>query len=341
MKVAFDWGISSYYGWGVYGLNLALEWSKDPSIELFAEAPLDLNAIALDPLRKRALRPFIARSLARKIPPDAIRLHALGNELLPESDAPIGVIFFESPLSPAAIARARRYKLIITGSSWNEKVLRDAGVSNVHTILQGVDPSLCHPAPRRGLYPGKFLIFSGGKAEPRKGQDMVVKAFRIFAQKHPDAMLVAAWHSPWPQLAAGMDLDLSPLADRVVDVGAVPNTLMPLIYRECDVALFPNRAEGGTNLVAMECLACGVPAILSSNTGHRDLINRTGVFPLERQKPLSNGWFESDVEEMVEALEVVRRHCDGMNGSGHNPIADLTWSATATALADAIKEFST
>ena len=29
---------------------------------------------------------------------------------------------------------------------------------------------------------------------------------------------------------------------------------------------FSNRAEGGTNLVAMECMAAGVPTIVSNNT---------------------------------------------------------------------------
>jgi glycosyltransferase involved in cell wall biosynthesis len=119
-------------------------------------------------------------------------------------------------------------------------------------------------------------------------------------------MLVTAWHSPWPQLARGMDLDLSEFADRVIDVGALPNGLMAPIYRECDVALFCNRAEGGTNLVAMECLACGLPTILSDNTGHRDLL-RMGLGLRLSQKPnaLWSEWGDSDVEEAVETLEWV------------------------------------
>jgi glycosyltransferase involved in cell wall biosynthesis len=47
---------------------------------------------------------------------------------------------------------------------------------------------------------------------------------------------------------------------------------MPSVLQEMNVAVFPNRAEGGTNLVAMECMACGLPVILSGNTGHLDLI---------------------------------------------------------------------
>ena len=52
--------------------------------------------------------------------------------------------------------------------------------------------------------------------------------------------------------------------------------------------------------------------ILSANTGHLDLIERTECFPLERQTPLTTesrgfrgteGWGESNVDEIVEELE--------------------------------------
>lgn len=336
MKLALDWQLSSYFGWGVYGLNLALEWSGDPSIEARSVLPVQMGNIALDPLRRRALKGFVGRS-HQPFPDDAVVLHALGNDLVGHQSqaARIAVIFFEHELSRAAIEKAKRYDLIITGSSWNEQLLREAGVHNVTTILQGIDPTLFHPAPRRGLFADRFVIFSGGKAEPRKGQDLVVKAFRIFAERHPDAMLVTAWHSPWPQLAAGMDLDLREFGDRVIDVGAVPNAMMAPIYRECDVGLFPNRAEGGTNLVAMECIACGVPTILSNNTGHRDLIGRAGVRPL-RQSPGAtwSEWGESDVDDIVAVLESARTWSRQLR----NPIEDLTWSRTARALKSTVEK---
>jgi glycosyltransferase involved in cell wall biosynthesis len=44
------------------------------------------------------------------------------------------------------------------------------------------------------------------------------------------------------------------------------------IRNYADIAVFPNRAEGGTNLVAMECIASGIPTILNPETGQRDLL---------------------------------------------------------------------
>src|SRR6185312_7856169 len=155
----------------------------------------------------------------------------------------------------------------------------------------------------------RFLVFSGGKLERRKGQDIVLAAFRVFAERHPEAMLVTAWRNAWPTpksnidesgLTAPLPFDAEGQADiagwaaanglgpgNFSDLGFVPNAQLPTILREMDAAVFANRAEGGTNLVAMECMACGVPTILSRNTGHLDLIEDDNCFPLTQQGELA------------------------------------------------------
>jgi glycosyltransferase involved in cell wall biosynthesis len=337
MELVIDWMVSAFFGWGVYGVNLALELSRDPTIDARAASPIDPNTLGVDALRMRALTPFLTRTEQGPPSGNAAWLHALGNEFRLERPpgARIGVIFFEAPLSPTAIERARGYDLIITASTWNEQVLQAAGINHVRTILQGVDRSLFFPAPRRNLFPDRFVIFSGGKAEPRKGQDIVVAAFRIFARRYPEALLVTAWRSSWPQLSSGMDLDLTAFADSVVDIGQLPNGAMAAIYRECDVALFPSRAEGGTNLVAMECLACGVPTILSDNTGHRDLL-RMGFGYRLIQKPSAfwSEWGESDVEAVVEALEEAYRKANRPTEAAKLP----QWSDVTASLMPLVRD---
>ena len=58
--------------------------------------------------------------------------------------------------------------------------------------------------------------------------------------------------------------------DAFVDLGWVPNWQMAAILRDMDVGLFPNRCEGGTNLVAMEAMVLSsrnqiVASVPSSN----------------------------------------------------------------------------
>ncbi len=388
-RVVIHWGISSFFGWGVYGLNLALHWSADPDLEPLCSLPVDERQIVVDPLKRRQLEPFIAASA--KLRADIERyaggevatnvpvLAALGNNFAVSpasgnvrfSGKPtVGVVFFEIPrLDPSVIDNAKALPLIVAGSTWNERILREYGVTSVKTVIQGVDPTIFHPAPRAGILGDRFKVFSGGKLELRKGQDLVIAAFRVFAERHPDALLVTAWHSPWPQFARQIDLsgraapvtfsgdkvDVSAWAaangikaDQILDLGAVPNAFMPPILREMDVALFPNRAEGGTNLVAMECMACGVPVILSANTGHLDIIEDGNCYRLDRQREVSGqggpvggtpGWGESDVDEILEALERAyadREDARHRGARGAETLARYTWAATSRAMKDIV-----
>jgi glycosyltransferase involved in cell wall biosynthesis len=273
---------------------------------------------------------------------DGTVLHALGNRFLgsplPRAGGRLGrttcaLINFEDPVLPNAANICGDFRLMITPSRWNEQVLRDQGVTNVATVIQGVDPSVFHPGPRSGVLEGRFAVFSGGKLEHRKAQDLVLLAFRAFAQRHAEALLVTCWHSPWPAIAQTLNSnpDVAPVgfgADGKLDtvgwatanglrpeqfmaLDMMPNHQIGRTLREMDVAVFPNRCEGGTNLVAMECMACGLPCIISNNTGHVELIATGGTLPLLRQGPLphrsahTEGWAESDVDEIVEALEYV------------------------------------
>jgi len=235
-------------------------------------------------------------------------------------------------------------------------------------VLQGIDPTLFHPAPRAGHMGERFCVFSGGKLEYRKGQDIAVAAFARFARRHPDALLVSAWHNPWPELVKSLadsrvtasvpftadgrpDVQLWTRAAGIpphqfLDLGAVPNAAMPTILREMDVAVFPNRCEGGTNLVAMECMACGIPTILSDNTGHKDLIAADNCYVLSRQSAIilddrgTQGWGESDVDEIVESLEAVWQQRDESRrrgAMGAEAMAQLSWRRQIGRLHDVLQ----
>ena len=89
-----------------------------------------------------------------------------------------------------------------------------------------------------------------------------------------------------------------------------------MMRSEADVGLFSHRCEGGTNLVAMETMACGVPSILSKNTGHLDIIADDDCLVLRQQGPCKTtphfpgveGWGESSVDEVVGHLEWAYQH---------------------------------
>jgi len=386
--IAFQWDVSSYSGWGVYGLNLLLNWSRRGDLTVACSRPIDSEYLGVNPLELLALGPALQRSQmlcdelaghANKVlqVPFAV-LHGLTSEFSPIRAAhgvhlygspSIGVIFTEcAAVGRDARERARHYPLIVVGSRWNLEVLEAAGIDQAKLVLQGIDPTHFHPAPRAGVFAGRFTIFTGGKLEKRKGQDLIVRAFRIFAERHPDALLMTAWGSPWPEWALNLNKqsDMSPIqlnsegqvdtlgwttangiaAHQVLHFGPVPNAQMARILREADVALFTSRAEGGTNLVAMEAVACGLPTILSANSGHLDLIEGGNCYPLRRQTAISapgcEGWSESDPEEIVETLEAIYRDRAEAEARGRRAAEEmlrLTWASQLDLLAETIRPF--
>ncbi|MBF0612054.1 MAG: glycosyltransferase family 4 protein [Magnetococcales bacterium] len=350
----FQWSVSTLFGWGVYGLNLLRHWHKVAGTPAYSTGPLYIDSLGgSDPLTLRELAPLLVANdqvirereelpMGAYSPFDGVVLHSLGRRLLgskpPNNEGLVGnstsaVVFFEDTYLPDAQEICKQYDLIIPGSTWGDEVLKANNIPNSRKVIQGIDPSIFHPAPRAGALEGRFAVFSGGKLEHRKGQDLVLLAFRAFAQRHPEALLVTAWHSPWPacsvtvninpriapvMLAEDGTLDINRWAfangiqeHQWLDLGAIPNHLMAKVLREMDVAIFPNRCEGGTNLVAMECMACGLPCIVANNTGQKDLVATGTTYPLNRQGAVAvadmgtDGWGESDVEEMVESLEKV------------------------------------
>ena len=388
--LVFCWGVSSFFGWGVVGLNTILSLAHDPCYVPFAAAEFGPADVVLDPLREaqmarhaeqsRGIWQALATIPDAEVEIDAPVLVALGTGLR-QPTAAGGKILIGNPtiacpileqatLDPAWRERFGRYALIIAGSTWNERILRSHGIHGVTRVWQGVDTGLFHPAPKAGLLPkDRFVIFSGGKLEFRKGQDLVMAAFRAFQQRHPEALLLTAWHSPWsdlmysavgrPDIAVpGPNADGTPdviawavangvPAASVIAVGPTPNIAMPHVLHEADVALFPNRAEGGTNLVAMECLASGIPTILSANTGHLDLLLGDRIaLPLTRQGAAmrdgldTTDWGESDVEEIVERLEEVWRDRDAARAMGLRAAVHMTnwtWSTQIARLIRAIE----
>jgi tetratricopeptide (TPR) repeat protein/glycosyltransferase involved in cell wall biosynthesis len=375
-KIALSWPISLNSGWGVYGFNLILQLATKKNYQPLLLCPQP-HADNCNPLHQYLLSPvfenqyqiqhFLNQPPGQKLALDALILYALGNDFSPSPFAErfqgkrnIGLIFFENTqLSQTALEKAQFYDLIIAGSRWNEEVLRGYGFNHVTTVIQGIDPTIFHPAPKSNLWGERFVIFSGGKLEYRKGQDIIVAAFKRFQQRHPEALLVTAWHNFWPQFMQGLEttgnviglpqvaadkrlgikawlIDNGIPAESIIDLGLLPNHLMGQILREADVAVFANRCEGGTNLAAMESLACGVPTILSTNTGHLDLVNQIPCYPLKSQKkvkptalfPGVDGWGESSVEEILIHLETVYQHQQEAQKIGQAAailMQNLTW----------------
>lgn len=240
----------------------------------------------------------------------------------------VGYTFFEmSHIAQRASETAKRWDWIATGSDWCTNCLQEAGIDRCSTVIQGVDHSLFHPNGVRAD-DGRFVVFSGGCFQLRKGQDVVMAAMKVFMNRHADAVLVAAWGNPYevftgkqtmlsskaisyhgeslPDACAALGMDM----DRVAILPCIPNHKMPEVYRATDVGLFPNRCEGGTNLVLMEYMATGKPVIATYATGQAEVLTRDNSVPIDWQPmtvyvedQLASVWAEPSVEDTISKLE--------------------------------------
>ncbi|MFY9287117.1 MAG: glycosyltransferase family 4 protein [Alphaproteobacteria bacterium] len=351
-SLAISWVLSTVSGYGIYGLHIVLQFLRRGGKQVILPRKPAIPTVT--PLVERKLAPVF--ELAHKLheylkqKPDELLsfnhavLHAVGNNFSGFDGQ--DKIWGKPNVGCAAIESlfvnehgkkiAKNYDMFIAISRWNEQFLKSLDVGPVHLCHQGIDGSLFSPGAGSGLYKNRFVIFSGGKFEFRKGQDIVLKAFKIFREKHPDALLITCWQNllmpdpqafnlaghiqTVPQAANTFGLHLTPWLleqglpqDSFIDLPFTHNLLMPAILRDCDVAVFPNRCEGGTNLVAMEAMACAVPTYVSYNTGQKDIVDLMGGIALKTQgavKPSPvmdtvQDWGECDVEEVVAALEYV------------------------------------
>ncbi|MBF8263935.1 MAG: hypothetical protein HW387_1600 [Parachlamydiales bacterium] len=293
---------------------------------------------------------------------DSPLVQAIGNDLLPmhknlSSSKHIGYCFHEySILMCQSIDNlAKHFHAVLCGSKWACLQIMEALGNRKNIIndiaIQGVDTDLFYPSEKNFPDPDYFTVFSGGKFEYRKGQDVVIRALAHLSSSRKNVRLVGSWWNPWPH--AALSMLASPYItfqtpkewsweslDREIQTSVyqasssmkfcslprIPHEDLAAAMRLCNIALFPNRCEAGTNLVMMEAMSCALPVIAATAHGHADV---TEQLPDWMQIPSSvkvfcyqNGssvipvaeWFDPDIDATVAALEVAYE--DWKSGSG-------------------------
>lgn len=269
-----------------------------------------------------------------------------------------GYTFFENEILPISIENSKKYDIVIGGSTWCKEKMLEKGITNVDVLIQGIDPDIFYPVENR-QNEDVFVIFSGGKFELRKGQDSVIKAISILQKKYSNIILLNVWYNMWPQtmelmyhsphikferfgnswteqinhILAINDVDITKVATYEI----VPNTQLRDLYALTDIGVFPNRCEGGTNLVLMEYMACARPVIASYTSGHKDILTDENSIPLKLTKPfrlydnnnkLWADWEDISIDELVDKLEFAYHNREAIRKIGQKAGEDLknfTW----------------
>lgn len=278
----------------------------------------------------------------------------------------IGYAFFERELTTRSKENAACFDLVLAGSNWCRERILEKGIENSGTLLQGIDPDVFYPI-KEAKPDDRFVIFSGGKFELRKGQDLVLRALKVFQDKHPDVLLINCWYNIWEHSIRMMESSrhiqfkyhpgqswkenmkrtylqngLDP--ERIVTFDLVPYEDQRRLYAQTDLGLFPNRCEGGTNLVMMEYMACGKPVIASNTSGQKDILTPENAICLNELHDLnvvdSDGeiicrWQEPCLDELLDRLEYAYQNRAKIAKIGHNAgeaLRQFTWRKSAQTL---------
>jgi glycosyltransferase involved in cell wall biosynthesis len=190
-----------------------------------------------------------------------------------------------SDFGPYPVAWANRineaYDQLWVHSRWTRDLACESGIdpARVRRIPNGFDPTTFHPdGPTYGLPTTKrFRFLFVGGAVQRKGIDVLLQAYRAAFTREDDVVLVIKDAG-----AANVFYNQRPYHDEIRRVANDPSApslvylaehLAPeqlaALYRACDCAVFPYRAEGFA-MPALEALACGAPTIVPDLGPSRD-----------------------------------------------------------------------
>ncbi len=271
--------VSEYYGWGICGKNLLKEFSKKVSVGYISDS---FEEAFRDEELDRLVKGYQV-SLVGDV--DAPFIHTVSDDFLPASrwrgKVNIGYAFFEKDdLTDEQVGNAKKsFDIIAGGSRWNERLFKERGINSTH-IPQGVDRSIFRSGTRNDSL-DSFCVFSGGKFEPRKGQDIVIRALAEVQKKHPDIKLVGSWSNLFNQetwVKESCEILAKSELKNFIPVGLCSQEDLARVMQETDIGIFPNRCEGGTNLVLMEYLACGKPVIARDYRGQADVLDSDYAF---------------------------------------------------------------
>jgi glycosyltransferase involved in cell wall biosynthesis len=224
----------------------------------------------------------------------------------------------------------------------NAASFRDCGVRVPLKVLpHGVDPARFPTLERARTGVEPFTFGTCGALSPRKGIDVLVRAFQEeFAPAEPVRLVLKSVDA----------LSFVPPADariRVITGFSTHEDLLALL-RELDAFVLPSRAEG-FGLCGLEAMATGLPLIATAWSGPADYLDPADSLPLayrlvDAAATEANGvrhfgqWAEPEVGHLRSLMRWLYEHRDEAARMGLRAAArvhrDWTWDRAAAQLRD-------
>jgi len=226
---------------------------------------------------------------------------------------------------PASVLNALKYAYrIITFSQFGHDTLQKHGFTST-LIKEGTDIEIFKPMDKvaaklaLGITPDKYVIgMVGANKEnpPRKGWQQALEAFKMFHDKHPEAIFFFQTNQnsgtgfPIRQYAEylGVNQFVYQMDEYLATFHATSDTMVK-IYNAFDMLTHASLTEG-FGLCIAEAQACGVPVVVNNCTSMPELIipGVTGEVCDTGQKHFSNAlgiWTYPDVNSLYGCYEKI------------------------------------
>jgi glycosyltransferase involved in cell wall biosynthesis len=198
-------------------------------------------------------------------------------------------------------------------------VMIQLGISGekVSVIPNGVDLAKFYPSPKEEArtklgIPNRKVIISVGGLIPRKGFDLLIKAFKILVEdfQERNIYMVIVGEGPSREELEKLVSSLG-LGEYVRLVGAVPHKELYLWFSAADLFCLASSREGWP-CVLLESLACGTPVVATDVWGTPEVITSDAIGLLTKRS-------ERDIAEKIslalakpwhhgEIIEYAREH---------------------------------
>ena len=162
-----------------------------------------------------------------------------------------------------------------------------------------------------------FVLLPGGLHQ-RKNADLVLKAWPLIHQSHPDLDLVISGHNDSRYLPAA-----DALGNSVKRTGFINDEALCSLYHAAQVVWFPSLCEG-FGIPIVEAMACGTPVVTSNATSLPEVAGDAAL--LVSPKSLA------EHVEAIDALLNDSRQREDLVMRGKNRAQQFTWPRTVAQL---------